>query len=206
MIAVVEQLGQDFGRVAPELIASPKHSLSASTAIPGSATTKATQTHAAAVFRHRDLPKPQGAGPVLRDCRRMGVGRWRDVAAGAARVVRIREHIAETWPRAIARPIDRVRGRVGELQGDTMSRVPRGYAADHPAADFLKHRQFYAGAEFPPRWRSAPSSIEPCWRTFKTLMPLVRFLNEPLIASSAPFGPEDRHAARRANRARNPYR
>ena len=190
MIAVVEQLGHDFGRFAPELIASPKHSLFRiyrDTRF--SDNKKPLKTHAAAVFRHRDLPKPQGAGLYFEIA-----GGWVWVGGGMWRpepheLVQIREHIAETWPemRSLVRSTA-FRRRLGELQGDAMSRVPRGYSADHPAADFLKQRQFYAGAEFPATLAYSRDFYPTLLATFKALMPLVRFLNEPLAAGSARAG------------------
>ena len=62
-----------------------------------------------------------------------------------------------------------------------MTRVPRGYPPDHPAAEFLKHRQFYGGAEFPAALAPSRTFYPTLVATFKALMPLVRFLNEPLI-------------------------
>jgi uncharacterized protein (TIGR02453 family) len=111
---------------------------------------KPLKTHAAAVFRTRDLPKPQGAGlyfEIAPGWVWIGGGMWRPEPP---ELVRIREHIAETWPeiRGITRDAA-FRRRFEKLAGDTMTRVPRGYPADHPAAPFLKHRQFYGGAEFP---------------------------------------------------------
>ena len=64
-----------------------------------------------------------------------------------------------------------------------MTRVPRGYRADHPAADYLKHRQFYGGAEFPAALAHSREFYPTLIATFKALMPLVRFLNEPLTSS-----------------------
>jgi hypothetical protein len=62
-----------------------------------------------------------------------------------------------------------------------MSRVPRGYPADHPAAHYLKYRQFYGGAEFPASLAHSRKFYPTLIATFKALMPLVRFLNEPLV-------------------------
>src|SRR5215467_5835414 len=63
MIAVVERLAGDFKTFAPELIASPKQSLFRiyrDTRF--SSDKRPLKTHAGAVFRTRQLPKPQGAG------------------------------------------------------------------------------------------------------------------------------------------------
>ena len=39
--------------------------------------------------------------------------------------------------------------KLGGLQGDTLTRVPRGFAKDHPAAAYLLHRQFMGFREEP---------------------------------------------------------
>ena len=62
-----------------------------------------------------------------------------------------------------------------------MTRVPRGYPADHPAAQYLKYRQFYGGAEFPASLAYSRAFYPTLVATFKALMPLVRFLNGALI-------------------------
>jgi uncharacterized protein (TIGR02453 family) len=183
LIEVVEQLAQDFRSFAPELIASPKLSLFRiyrDTRF--SDNKKPLKTHAAAVFRTRDLPKPQGAGlyfEIAPGWVWMGGGMWRPEPP---ELVRIREHIAGTWPemRGIAGSAA-FRRRFEELSGDTMTRVPRGYPADHPAAQYLKHRQFYGGAEFPASLAYSRAFYPTLLATFKALMPLVRFLNEPLV-------------------------
>jgi uncharacterized protein (TIGR02453 family) len=183
MIAVVEQLALDFRTVAPELIASPKQSLFRiyrDTRFSGDK--KPLKTHAAAVFRPKDLPKPQGAGlyfEIAPGWVWIGGGMWRPEPP---ELVRLREHISETWPEI--RDLTRAaafRKRFDELAGDTMTRVPRGYPSDHPAAAFLKHRQFYGGAEFPAALAHSRDFYPTLLATFRALMPLVRFLNEPLV-------------------------
>jgi uncharacterized protein (TIGR02453 family) len=184
MVAVVERLAQDFRSFAPELIASPKHSLFRQYRDTRfSANKKPLKTNAAAVFRTRDLPKPQGAGlyfEIAPGWVWIGGGMWRPEPP---ELVRLREHIAGTWPEL--RDIIRAAGFrrcFKELSGDTTTRVPRGYPADHPAAALLKHRQLYAGAEFPASLAYSRTFYPTLVATFKTLMPLVRFLNEPLRA------------------------
>ena len=187
MIAVVERLAEDFRTIAPELMASPKHSLFRiyrDTRFSGDK--KPLKTHAAAVFRTRHLPKPQGAGlyfEIAPGWVWIGGGMWRPEPP---ELVRLREHIAGTWPEI--RDITRAaafRRRFEELSGDTLTRVPRGYPADHPAAAFLKFRQFYAGAEFPASLAHSREFYPTLVATCKALMPLVRFLNEPLVAFAA---------------------
>lgn len=187
MIAVVERLADDFRTFAPELIASPKQSLFRiyrDTRF--SHDKKPLKTHAAAVFRSRHLPRPQGAGlyfEIAGGWVWIGGGMWRPEPP---ELVQLREHIAGTWP--TIRSITRAPGfrtRFDELSGDTLARVPRGYPADHPAAAFLKFRQFYGGAEFPASLAYSREFYPTLVATFKALMPLVRFLNQPLIAGAS---------------------
>ena len=182
MIAVVERLAEDFRGFAPELIASPRKSLFRiyrDTRF--SSDKKPLKTHAAAVFRTRDLPWKQGAAlyfEVAGGWVWIGGGMWRPEPF---ELVRLREHVAETWPEI--RDITRApafRKRFDELSGETMTRVPRGYPGDHPAAAFLKFRQLYGGAEFPAALAHSREFYPTLLATFKALMPLVRFLNEPL--------------------------
>ena len=96
--------------------------------------------------------------------------------------LKVREHIADTWPELQATVRKRAfRERLGDLGGDKLTRVPRGFPSSHPAAEYLKHCRFVAGREFPAGFpyddRFYPTLVE----TFKTLMPLLRFLNEPLL-------------------------
>jgi uncharacterized protein (TIGR02453 family) len=187
MIAVVERLAIDFKSFAPELIASPKQSLFRiyrDTRF--SSDKRPLKTHAAAVFRTRGFQNKEGAGLYF-DIAPGGVwiggGMWRPEPPA---LVKLREHISDTWPeiRAITRA-KAFRMRFEELSGETMTRVPRGYPSDHPAADFLKFRQFYGGAEFPASLAHSRAFYPTLVTTFKALMPLVRFLNEPLLESHA---------------------
>jgi uncharacterized protein (TIGR02453 family) len=197
LIAVVEQLARDFRSFAPELIASPKQSLFRiyrDTRF--SSNKKPLKTHAAAVFRTRQLPKPQGAGlyfEIAPGWVWIGGGMWRPEPP---ELVRLRAHIAETWPEI--RDITRAaafRRRFEQLSGETMTRVPRGYPSNHPAAEYLKHRQFYGGAEFPASLAHSRAFYPTLVATFKALMPLVRFLNEPLVTAPppTPFHKDHRH-------------
>ena len=73
------------------------------------------------------------------------------------------------------------------LDGDvnaklTSWKVPAdGFDKNHPAAEFLKYRQFMAGQEHPGTFACSPGFYRAVLSTFKQIAPLVRFLNEPLL-------------------------
>jgi uncharacterized protein (DUF2461 family) len=62
-----------------------------------------------------------------------------------------------------------------QVLGDVMKRVPRGYPADHPRADLLKHRSLMAAREFEP---DAVRDVEPVYRACQRLRPLLGWLAE----------------------------
>ncbi len=183
MIAVIEQLAIDFGRFAPELMASPKTSLYRiyrDTRFSGDKTPLKTQV--AASFRWRDLPKGGGAGLYLEVNPKwvwMGGGFY---APEPQHLVRIRAHIAATHPELHRLAGSRTFKRVfGALEGDKLTRVPRGYAAHDPAAEYLKFKYYLVGREFPPAFATTAAFYPTLVETFKAAMPLIRFLNEPLV-------------------------
>ncbi len=70
-----------------------------------------------------------------------------------------------------------------------MSSVPRGFSKDDPAEAYLRHRNFLAGREFPPEFATTAAFYPTLVATFKAVMPIVRFLNEPLVARPDDSGP-----------------
>jgi len=182
MLAVIAQLAHDFQRVAPEIIASPKASLYRiyrDTRF--SADKSPLKTNAAAVFPWRGLAKHEGAGlyfEVAPGWVWAGGGMY---APRPPQLLQVREHIAETWPEIgrIAKSKAFV-SQVKTLDGGRLTRVPRGFPADHPAAEYLKHRQFLAGRQFPPEFATHQDFYPTLLATFKAVVPLIRFLNTPL--------------------------
>jgi uncharacterized protein (TIGR02453 family) len=183
MIAVIERLAVDFGRFAPELDGSPKrciYRIYRDTRFSDDKTP--LKTHIAASFRWRGLPKHRSAGlyfEVTPGWVWMGGGLY---APETADIARIRQHISETHPelhRLTRAPAFRRAFRA--LEGERLSRMPRGFAKDDPAGEYLKHRNFLAGREFPPTLATSAAFYPTLLATFKAVMPIVRFLNEPLV-------------------------
>jgi uncharacterized protein (TIGR02453 family) len=190
MIAVIERLAIDFRSFAPDLIASPKRSLfRIYRDIRFSEDKKPYKTHVAAVFPARDLPKHEGAGMYLQvapDGVWVGGGMW---APQTPQLQVIREHVAVNHRRLraiVTAPA--FRKAVGRLEGDRLQRVPRGFSNDHEAAEYLKHRQFLAGAEFPAAFATSPRFYGGVLGVFRSIAPLVHFLNQALVAGAKRSG------------------
>ena len=183
MTAIVERLAVDLRAFAPELVASPKLSIYRIYRDTRFSENKTPyKTHVAAVFPTRGLPKHEGAGAYFHispDEVWIGGGMY---SPQPQQLVAVREHIAGHVKqlRAIVES-PRFLEHVGPLHGDTLKRVPRGFAGDHPAAEYLKFRHFVAGADLPPTLATSPKFYKTLLTVFREVTPLARFLNAPLL-------------------------
>jgi uncharacterized protein (TIGR02453 family) len=186
MIAVIEQLASDFKRFAPDLVASPKVSLYRiyrDTRF--SADKTPLKTFISAVFPHRELMKNRGAGLYFEIAPKWVWAGGGIYAPESPELLSVREHIASTWPKIHRIVRDRrFRSDIGELTGERLTRVPRGFPNDHPAADYLKYRQFLAGREFPAKLATTADFYPTLVRTFAAAAPLIAFLNEGILSES----------------------
>ena len=137
MIALIERLAVDLPGIAPDLVASPKSSMYRIYRDTRFSANKAPyKTHVAAIFPHRALPKHEGAGlyvHVATDQVFVGGGLYRPQPR---QLHRLREHVAANSERLRAlAAAPAFRRNFGELSGERLKRVPRGFAADHPAGD-----------------------------------------------------------------------
>jgi uncharacterized protein (TIGR02453 family) len=201
MIDLLGRLAQDFPKFAPELVSDPRVSLYRIYRDTRFSNDKTPlKTHVAAHFPARGFPRGEGAGLYLEIA-----PKWVWIGGGlympsSTDLQAIREHIAETHPR-----LDRiVRTRsftqaAGTLGGEQLTRVPRGYLKDHPAADYLRYRQFLAGHEFEAAFAMSDGFYPELLKVFRGVVPLVRFLNAPL-REKCPWELRDMATARRNER------
>jgi len=94
----------------------------------------------------------------------------------------VRAHLLENGTRfqqlASAKPVVKA---FGELQGNKLSRPPKGYPADHPAINWIKCKQWYYWVELDPALATSPAGVKEVVSRFKLAAPVVEFLNEPLL-------------------------
>jgi len=183
MVAIIDRLAEDFRAFAPDLLTSERASLYRiyrDTRF--SADKSPLKTHIAAIFPWKGLPKHEGAGLYFH------VSPSEVWAGGGmympqtAQLQRVREHLAAnlTRFRAIVES-PAFRRRTGGLDGEQLQRVPRGFAPDHPAAEYLKFRQFLAGRQYSAAFATSPRFYATLLALFREIAPLVTFLNEPLL-------------------------
>jgi uncharacterized protein (TIGR02453 family) len=77
-----------------------------------------------------------------------------------------------------------LRRLMGELEGDRLSRVPKGFSAGHPAADLVRHKQWLLDVTFEPDIATTPKLFTEIVKRFRAMAPFLDFLNAPLVAAA----------------------
>ena len=92
----------------------------------------------------------------------------------------IRQHIAGNHlklRKILAAPA--VRKSLGELQGDQLSRVPKGFLPTDPAADLLRFKSFTLYVTLEPELAATPQFFGEVLTRFKAMKPFLDFLTAP---------------------------
>jgi len=182
---LIEALAGDFKKFAPEMIATPKISAYRIYRDTRFSKNKSPyKTHAAAIFSREGLGKHAGAALYLHIAPSellIGGGLYMPWPEDL-RIVR--QHIADS-PEAFLTVVRnrQFRKLFGELTGEKLTRVPRGFSADHPAAEYLKYKSLLAAREFPAEVATSARFYKLTLETFKALVPLIRFINDPIYAA-----------------------
>lgn len=185
--ALVEEMDVRLARVAPEIVGDPRRSVfRIHRDVRFSADKSPYKTNAACQFYHRDAGR--GAG---QDAAGAGAGLYFQLADGDCFVAggiwmparpaldRIREALAdapEELDRIVRTPAFRRRFKALDREA-MLTRLPRGYAAAHPAERWLRYQSFTATRVLTAREATSarlPATLE---RDFAALVPLVRWLN-----------------------------
>jgi uncharacterized protein (TIGR02453 family) len=93
----------------------------------------------------------------------------------------IREYLAEHYEQFFKMTgVAKFKSLAGELHGETLTRVPKGFDAEHPAADLLRRKQFYFDVQLGLEVVTTPAIYTELVKRFKAMAPAVDFLNIPL--------------------------
>jgi uncharacterized protein (TIGR02453 family) len=186
MIELLQQLAQELPGFAPDLVSDPRVCLFRiyrDTRF--SSDKRPLKTNVAAHFPSRKFPKGEGAGLYVEVAPQwvwMGGGIY---MPSSSELNAIRAAIADDhrrFRRVVTAPS--FRRAVGELSGEQLTRVPRGYAKDHPAAEYLRHRQFIGGREYPADFAVSPRFYSELLTVFRGIAPLVGFLNRAIVTKT----------------------
>lgn len=73
-----------------------------------------------------------------------------------------------------------LRASFGEMQGEQVRTVPRGFNADHPAIDLLRYKQFWFERSFTDREVVAKDFLANVNKTYKSIRPFFDYMSDVL--------------------------
>lgn len=140
------------------------------------------KTQVSAMFQHRRIAKNRGAGLYF-EVTRKHVG----IAGGLympepEQLQAVRKYMVGHW-----QELGKLCGagalvkRFGAVQGESLARVPKGFEADSPAAEWLKRKQVYFYMERDAKLARSGAIVKELVSGFKLLLPMVEFLNEGIL-------------------------
>jgi uncharacterized protein (TIGR02453 family) len=94
----------------------------------------------------------------------------------------VRQHIADNhkeFRATYSKP--KVKKLLGELQGEALSRVPKGFDPDHAAADLIRRKHFLLDTQLEAALATTPKLLSEIVVRLEAMTPFIEFLNGPLV-------------------------
>jgi len=184
MLQLIDAINADLAKFAPEYVTEPKSAIFRiyrDTRF--SADKTPYKTHIAGSFSRRGSERLGTGGfyfSISHDAIEVAAGIWhpdRDVT------LLVRNHIAETYAELNRILADKKsRKLAGELKGGALSRSPKGFDPEHPAAEFIKMKDWVLEAALDPGLATTPQLHRAIVERFRAMAPLLTYLNRPLVA------------------------
>jgi uncharacterized protein (TIGR02453 family) len=179
MLAVIEEVNHALAGFAPEHVREPRKAMMRIYRDTRFAADKRPyKTNVAAWWVRRGFAKTTGAGFYFHVSAKETV-----IAAGAYmlppdQLLGVRRHLEAHHSefRALLAG-KKLRAAMDELESPNRKRVPRGFAANSPAADVLLHTRWGVSATLPPEFATNPALVREIVRRFRLAAPLIHFLN-----------------------------
>jgi uncharacterized protein (TIGR02453 family) len=184
MLELVSAINAELAKFAPEHVTEPKNAvfrIYRDTRF--SADKTPYKTHIAASFSRRGGERLGAGGfyfSVSHEVIEVAAGIWhpdREV------MLIVRNHIAETH-QELSRILGDKKARklAGSLSGDALTRSPKGFDPQHPAAGFIKMKDWILDVTLDPSLATTPKLQAEIVARFRAMTPLIQYLNRPLIA------------------------
>jgi uncharacterized protein (TIGR02453 family) len=180
MIQLVEAINAELLDFAPEHITDPKkavYRIYRDTRF--SADKTPYKTHVAAIFPNHGLEKHSSAGFYFHLTEK-SVG----IAAGSYmpgpdELRAVRTWLAENYA-AFRKASRGPQKLLGKLEGSAVTRMPKGFAADHPAEDLIRMKQWLYWIELDAKLATTPRLLPELVKRFRAAAPVIAMLNAPL--------------------------
>ena len=182
MLALIEEVNAEMAEFAPEHVRpAQKIAMRIYRDIRFSKDKRPYKIHQSAWWAREGLQRTSGAGFYF-DVSATEV----TVAAGVymperEQLLAIRRYLAEHYEefRAVL-AAKKLRSLMGEMDGQRLTRPPKGFSAEHPALDLLLCRQWGVSATLPVERATLPTLGKDIVERFRAAAPMVALLNTPL--------------------------
>lgn len=182
MLELVNAINGDLVKIAPDYVTDPKKAafrIYRDTRFSHDKTPY--KTHIAAVFGKRGMAGHSG-GMLYFHLSPEGV----EIAGGVYHpepeaMRRVRLHVAENHEelkRILA--ARKLRAAMGGLKGDELSRAPKGFPCDHPAADLIRKKDWILDVSLEPDVAKTAALVKELTSRFRLMLPFVEYFNRAL--------------------------
>jgi uncharacterized protein (TIGR02453 family) len=182
MVTLVEQINRSLARFAPEYITAPDEAIYRiyrDTRF--SADKTPYKTHIAASFRKRGLDKHAAGGFYFSVSPKEVEVAGGVYMPGPEQLMALRRHISENaaHARKLVTSAKLVKS-LGGIQGDSLTRMPKGFDANDPAGDLIRRKQWYYYALLDPSIVTTSRVTSEVVERFKLMLPFIEFMNAAL--------------------------
>jgi uncharacterized protein (TIGR02453 family) len=179
MLELVSALNEEFARFAPEYITPPQKALYRIYRDTRFSKDKMPyKTHISAIFPRHTAVKREGAVFYFHFTEKEVIGFGGVWAPEREELLAYRtllqDHHGEFQSILADKKLKRM---LGGLQGEQLTRMPKGFPVDHPAEALLRHRQWYLESTFDIRLLTTPKLLPELAKRFELMAPFVEFLN-----------------------------
>jgi len=180
MLGLAEAINAEFARFAPDYITDPKKAVyRIYRDVRFSADKSPYKTHLAAIFPRRTGSKGSVPGFYLSiSAKEIGVAGG-IYEPSPEHLLALRTWLAENHE-AFRKGVRGPEKLMGKLQGESLRRVPKGFAADHPASDLIKMKRWLFHQTLAPELATSPKLLGELVKRFKAILPVLEMLNQPL--------------------------
>ncbi len=187
MLALVEAINAEFAKFAPEYITEPKKAVyRIYRDLRFSADKSPYKTHIAAAFSRRGSGAKEGSGGHGSSAGYFfSIGAKEIGIAGGVyepspqQLVAVRTWLGENHAEfhKLCRGADKM---MGEMHGESLTRMPKGFPVEHIASDLLKRKRWIYWPTLEPKVETPPQMHPEVVKRFKAMLPMMEALNQPL--------------------------
>jgi uncharacterized protein (TIGR02453 family) len=181
MLELIGCLNAEFGRFAPDYVTAPEKSVYRIYRDTRFSPDKTPyKTHISAIFPRNSAVKREGSVFYFHFTEKEVLAFGGVYAPERDELLAYRGLLSEhhqEFEDILRNPA--LRRALGGLEGEQLSRMPKGFPPDHPAEGLLRRRQWYLESTLDIKLLTTPRLLPALARSFALMAPFVEFLNRP---------------------------